>query len=657
MYYMKKTLLHVNDMLFCSLTKEEAQNNSKKIERLGFDRRNDFLIDGEFAGIVVRIELFNTPSDSPKGRRRKVALSIVDMTEREEIVQKQITVNFRKGSCNGTAYQAFMHEEIGFRSGHTYKLVVKDLALSTNISWKNLHIFGQKELGHPSKWYDIDFGGIVPECINNIYRSVLPDYGHYVNVRFHFAQNFGENLPEILPELEMRIHYPGDKDPLVFFNEPRCVDFDTNLYIVNEEFIPVKEEPGAYYVELLCMQYPIAGFVFRADGPEVAGDWFDEGILPMLEYTPENADRRFNRLIYKNSRFEAEDKGGKEAPGKDKESDSLKTDEDFEKALDAFIQTEEFKFGDEKKTDVDKASDDVKESDNGGDQHQDRPLLVGLDRLTGLKSVKEKLSVYEKVVVFNKLRLEKGLPANSLPLHSMFLGSPGTGKTTVAKMIGVMLRRAGILSKGHVVVRERATLLGQNYNSESEKTLDAIEKAKGGILLIDEAYQLYQPGDPKDPGKFVIETLLTALSDETERDWMLVLAGYPEEMKRMFEMNPGFKSRIPDSNIYRFDDFTEDELMEIAENYLSRYQFTLSPEAHAALSLRLRSDYSQRERNFGNARHVINMIQTEIIPAMAVRVAAMETATRISLCEILAEDIPTPAFHKSTWRQQIGFAG
>lgn len=653
---MNKSLLHVNDIMFCAFTREEARKNVNRIETLGFDRRNDFLIDGEFAGIAVRIELFNnSPSDSTKGSRRKVALAIVDTTERGEIVQKQLTVSFGKDSSNRTVYQAFMHEDIGFKSGHTYKLVVKDLALSTNISWKSLHIFGQKELGHPTKWYNIDFGGIVPECINDIYRSVLPDYGHYVNVRFHFAQNFGENLPEILPELEMRIHYPGDKDPLVFFNEPRCVDFDSNLYIVNEEFIPKDGELGAYYAEILCMQYPIAGFVFRTDGPEVSGDWYDEGILPMLEYSSENADKRFNRLIYKNSRFKAEDKNEDESVA-DK-SDGLKTDEDFEKALDAFIQTEEFKFGDEEKPEVVKASYDVKESDKAGEQARESSLLIGLDRLTGLKKVKEKLSVYEKIVIFNRLRLEKGLPANSLPLHSMFLGSPGTGKTTVAKMIGVMLRRAGILSKGHVVVRERATLLGQNYNSESEKTLEAIEKAKGGILLIDEAYQLYQPGDPRDPGKFVIETLLTALSDESNRDWMLVLAGYPEEMKRMFEMNPGFKSRIPDSNIYLFDDFTEDELMEIAENYLSRYQFTLSPEAHAALSLRIRSDYSQRERNFGNARHVINMIQTEIIPAMAVRVVAMETATRNSLSEILAEDIPTPAFHKTTWRKQIGFAG
>ena len=122
---------------------------------------------------------------------------------------------------------------------------------------------------------------------------------------------------------------------------------------------------------------------------------------------------------------------------------------------------------------------------------------------------------------------------------------------------------------------------------------------------------------------------------------MLVLAGYPDEMKRMFEMNPGLKSRIPDSNIYLFDDFTESELIEIAEKYLSRHQYNLSDEAQIALSERLRKDYTNRQKNFGNARHVINMIQTEIIPSMAVRVTNYTAIDENSLTEIKAEDIPS----------------
>ena len=223
-------------------------------------------------------------------------------------------------------------------------------------------------------------------------------------------------------------------------------------------------------------------------------------------------------------------------------------------------------------------------------------------------------------------------------------------------MIGVMLRRAGVLSKGHVVVRERATLLGQNYNSESEKTLQAIEEAQGGILFIDEAYQLFQSNDPRDPGKFVIETLLTALADESNRDWMLILAGYPDEMNRMFEINPGFRSRIPESNIYLFEDFSDTELLEIAENYLYRNRYCLSDDARTALADRLKADYALKKKNFGNARHVINLIETDILPAMAVRVTSADITDTDILTSILPCDIPQPQLPSDNQnRPRIGF--
>lgn len=285
----------------------------------------------------------------------------------------------------------------------------------------------------------------------------------------------------------------------------------------------------------------------------------------------------------------------------------------------------------------------------------DPELLTPLQNLTGLETVKAKLRTYEKVVQFNRLRRENGLPDTSLPLHAMFLGSPGTGKTTVARRMGLMLRRAGVLSRGHVVVRERSSLLGPNYSNEETKTLEAIEEARGGILLIDEAYQLYQPHDPRDPGKFVIETLMTALADESQRDWMLILAGYPDEMRCMFDMNPGLKSRIPESNIYIFDDFTETELMEIAERYFARNRFTLTPAARTALAGRLSADYARRTKSFGNARHVMNLIQTEILPAMAVRVMSIKNPTRQTLTAIKAADIPAPLQTTDPSHPRIGY--
>lgn len=284
-----------------------------------------------------------------------------------------------------------------------------------------------------------------------------------------------------------------------------------------------------------------------------------------------------------------------------------------------------------------------------------RPHMSPLDSLVGLKSVKAKLESCRKLMDFYRLRREAGLPALSTPLHCLFLGSPGTGKTTVAKELGRVMHECGALSSGHVVIRERASLLGQYYNSESEKTLAAIKEAQGGILFIDEAYQLHQPSDPKDPGRFVLETLMTALADTSKRDWMLILAGYTEPMLAMFSLNPGLASRIPESNFYKFDDFTEEELMEIATRYLSSKRFVLSDSAHEALSRRLSSDYASRKSDFGNARHVVNLIETEVIPAMAMRVSEIKSPSRSELVEIQPSDIPSPAIVRIPPRR-IGFA-
>lgn len=360
-------------------------------------------------------------------------------------------------------------------------------------------------------------------------------------------------------------------------------------------------------------------------------------------------------------------------------SDSVELEaEDFDALLDAFIASSLTERMDDEETgnpddpetsessEEPEAADDTEENDvsegeipekndNEGEQTEDLSLADELDQLTGLKEVKEKMLVYEKVVNFCSLRRRMNLPVFPTPLHAMFLGSPGTGKTTVAMLMGKMLHKAGLLSIGHVVVRERATLLGQNYNSEAEKTLEAINDAQGGILLIDEAYQLFQKNDPKDPGKFVIETLLTALSDPTKNDWMLILAGYRDEMRSLFEMNPGFKSRIPEANVYTFKDFTMDELMEIAENYLKSLNFSLTDEARECLLKRLASDYAERDGSFGNARHVRNLIETEILPAMAVRVMNEGTSDFESLREIKQSDIPQSRAFRRQRQTYVGF--
>ncbi|MDE6395171.1 MAG: AAA family ATPase, partial [Duncaniella sp.] len=144
-------------------------------------------------------------------------------------------------------------------------------------------------------------------------------------------------------------------------------------------------------------------------------------------------------------------------------------------------------------------------------KNNDAPSITeSLDHLTGLERVKSKVTSYRQLMEFNRRRRDAGLPSFNAPLHCMFLGSPGTGKTTVAKLLGKILNECGVLSSGHVVVRERSTLIGQYYSSEGENIRKALEEAQGGILFIDEAYQLNQPHDPKDPGRFVLESLMTA---------------------------------------------------------------------------------------------------------------------------------------------------
>lgn len=620
----RKLPITINEIQIYTYNKDEKFVDIKEIP---FDKRSDFIADGEPGGIAVKITTVNERYDS--GVRRDVRLTLVDMTERYEVAMQNVRVNLRKWEWFRDIYAEMPATEM--KPGHTYKLLVSDANTSEALAEKVVHYIDKERLPHPTEWYEVCDGGLRPAWEDNIYKTIQTEDGQMYYVRFGLSQKLGYLLSPIMPELELRLYSPEGSEVIIQFREPRCAnieDYKDNMWFVEFPFTSSYDSHGVYYAELLCMEYPIAGFAFDNDVEDEKGNWFGDYLKPLDEYTPDAAIERWST-----------------SPAREEDRRPAEPD-DFDRLLDQFIAEEKTKTGD--KT-------EEPEQENEAD-NEPVSLLPSLDNLTGLRSVKDKLTVYERVVRFNRMRADKGLPTTDSPLHAMFLGSPGTGKTTVAKMMGAMLHRAGVLSKGHVVVQERATLLGQNYNSEAEKTLEAIEKAQGGILFIDEAYQLYQPNDARDPGKFVIETLLTALADESNRDWMLVLAGYPDEMRRMFDMNPGFKSRIPDSNIYRFDDFTENELVEIAEKYLTRHQYSLSDDARTALCERLRCDYSSREKNFGNARHVINMIQTEIIPSMAMRVTGDTVLGENALTEIKSVDIPchtTP--QKGAARTRVGF--
>ena len=264
--------------------------------------------------------------------------------------------------------------------------------------------------------------------------------------------------------------------------------------------------------------------------------------------------------------------------------------------------------------------------------------LARLEKMAGLKGVKEKVHSLMNFHNLQKRREEAGLPVRRPALHARFLGNPGTGKTTVARLLGQIYKEMGLLSSGHVVLEERKNLIGRYYDSEGQAVDNALNRAKGGILLIDEAYNLYVENDDKDPGRRILEYLLTALADENNRDWMLILAGYPKEMKTMLESNPGIESRV--SEIFEFEDLNVEELLQVAELYCDDNKYELSEDACERLKAVITRDVAAKDKNFGNGRYVNKLMETAINTRMASRLSKIVSPTYDQLVTIEADDIP-----------------
>lgn len=652
---MKKTSpIQLSNLFFTDYSWQKYANPSFSPEALDFDLRHDFILDQEFAGIAAELHFENTRYKTSEGTRRKVTLQLFDATDRVLLTSKQMTVRMKGTDILTRLFVSFPFDETEYVSGHAYRLLVRDDNSGALLGEGCFRTYGIGQYGNPTKWYEPLAGGVVPAGESEMqksYDAASRDNKNF-RIRFEVSNNIPAPRPDTFPELEVRIYYPNGANGanvMVDFIEPRYAYRGDFTYIVDYPFAALERYKGVCYVELLCMDHPIAGFVFSTE-TDIEGKWTGELLQPLDDYDYAAACRRYNESI-----------------SDDTEDSEEITDKEYDDFLDAFIPADFKEADSSNESEEQDTADDSEESeepyisenslifDDISELDNSDPIAELAD-LTGLQSVKEKIIAYDKVMRFCMLRASKGLELFHAPLHAMFLGSPGTGKTTVAKLMGKMLKRAGVLSSGHVVMKERSTLIGQYYSSEAEKTLEAIEKAQGGILFIDEAHSLFQPNDPKDPGKFVIEALLTALADPEKDDWMLILAGYSDGMKKLFDLNPGFKSRIPDTNIYTFEDYSEEELMEIAERRLDFLDFTLSPDAHAALRRRLATDYAQRDEKFGNARHVMNLIHTEILPAMAVRVMDAGLTDPHFLSEILPCDIPIAAPKSTTHRKSVGFS-
>ena len=267
-----------------------------------------------------------------------------------------------------------------------------------------------------------------------------------------------------------------------------------------------------------------------------------------------------------------------------------------------------------------------------------------LNKLVGLKNLKYNIETHLNLVRFSHLRQQHGLQVSIPPLHMIFTGNPGTGKTTVAGLLGEIYASLGILKTGHVVKVDRKKLVGQYIGDTEENTKRALQQAHGNILFVDEAYTLVgDPDDKRDFGPKALDCLLDELGKENT-DMIIILAGYPDEMEQLLKSNKGLQSRFPYT--FHFEDYTEAELLEIAVRTAEDSGYTFSDEAYERLRELVHREVTQRpnkeDKHFGNARYITRLISTRIIPNMSRRVlsSADADASPLVLSRIEAADIP-----------------
>ena len=252
-----------------------------------------------------------------------------------------------------------------------------------------------------------------------------------------------------------------------------------------------------------------------------------------------------------------------------------------------------------------------------------------LDNLIGLDEVKKEVRSLANFVKLQKQRQDQGLKSPKLSYHLVFTGSPGTGKTTVARIVARIYKDLGILET------DRSGLVGQYIGQTAPKTNQIVDSAMNGVLFIDEAYALVPENSSQDYGQEAISTLLKRMEDNRD-SLVVIIAGYSNEMKRFIDSNPGLQSRF--TRYINFPDYTADELVRIFYMYMKKNEYTLSKDGDAMLREKLEYAVAHKDRNFGNARYVRNIFE-KAIEQQANRLAKQSGLSKEQLTELTSDDL------------------
>lgn len=259
-----------------------------------------------------------------------------------------------------------------------------------------------------------------------------------------------------------------------------------------------------------------------------------------------------------------------------------------------------------------------------------------LDELIGLKDVKEEIHSLANFVKIQQQRKAKGLKTAKVSYHLVFYGSPGTGKTTVARIIGRIYKDLGVLKRGHTVETDRSGLVAEYVGQTAMKTDTVVKQALDGVLFIDEAYALVpKNGTGGDYGQEAISTLLKRMEDYRDR-LVVIIAGYKNEMQRFIDSNPGLQSRF--NRYIDFPDYSAEELKDIFKMYMKKNEYTLSKDAERYLQEQFDYVVAHKDRNFGNARYARNVFEKSI-QQQANRLEKRSNLTESELKELTREDL------------------